>query len=153
MADQTIPSLTETTSLQRKDLLYVAKKSLQGGFADRQASMIALARFIRIPQTEEKSSNYVIQASECDKRWFSNKDATSGIQFSLPTAADGLEVGFVIETADDITVVPQALDTLFPTGVTDGTALTASVLGSAIYLRGFSEGWCILSEVGTWSTV
>jgi hypothetical protein len=153
MADQTIPSLTEATTVFDADLVYVARKGLQGGFSDNHATVATLGRFLRTGQTEEKSSNYVISVAECDKRWFSNKDSTLSIEFSLPPAADGLEVGIVLEENESVVVAPQGTDTLFPTGVSDGVKITASLAGATVYLRGFSEGWCILSEVGTWVTV
>lgn len=153
MANKSIPQLNPDTSPKRTYLFYTAKRKNQGGYVDRKSELSTLKIFSNTSRTMPKGGNYTVSATECDDRWFSNRNAVAAITFSLPPVQPGLVVGFTIEKSYSVTITPNVNDKIMPDGGADGVSIIATVVGSSITLRGYDDGWHVLSEVGSWIAV
>jgi hypothetical protein len=153
MQNKTVPQLTPNTSPQATDLVYVSKRKSQGGYIDRKAELVVVKVFSNTSRTMPKTGDYSVSSAECDDRWFSNRNALSTLTFYLPSVVVGIKVGFLIESPHAVIVTPQLNDRIVPDGVSDGVSISASGIGSSIFLRGYVDGWHVLSEVGNWSAV
>lgn len=147
MANRSIPELTENTSPGSTDLIYLAMKSPQGLYYDRHCLMGVFKKYVVIDKTTKKASSYLVTNDDCDKRWISNQGSIATVVYTLPTAAEGLEVGFVVEEPFDLEIQVMPGDKISQTY----TAATSSSIGSALYFKGSSGYWVIVSQVGTWS--
>ncbi len=147
-----VTELDLNTSPKVTDLVYVARVGAGPSWADKKVVCQTLKDFVNVNQTEIKGGSYTIQASECDKRWFSNGYATGEISFALPAAVDGMEIGIFVESSYTLNFYPQPTALIFPTNVTPGDGLSSNTVGSSIYLRALGSSWQIVSQEGTWTT-
>ena len=153
MENKSVPELNPNLSPQATDLIYVSKRKSQGGYIDRKAQLTAVKVFSNTSRTIVKTGDYTVPASECDDRWFSNRNALGSVRFTLPSVVVGAKIGFLIESSHSVVVTPQTSDKIVPDGVTDGVSVSSSGLGSCIFLRGYPDGWHVMSKVGNWSAV
>lgn len=142
--------LTETISPAGTDIVYVAKRHQSGSFADRKASLTTTKSYVRTDKLTVKTGDYAIPIGQCDKRWFSNRDASTDVVFYLPVAEEGKEIGILLEASHKITIQPDSVDMIRPLSFIDGEAIESSTLGDNVYLRAYYDGWYIVSQEGTW---
>ena len=145
-----VTELTETTSPVGTDLVYISKRGTSGSFSDRKSKMTTVKNFSRTDKTIARTGDFAIVIGQCDKRWFSNRNAVSTITITLPTAVDGKEVGVLLEVNQKIIIKPQATDMITPITIIDGESIECSTIGNNVYLRGYTDGWYIVSQEGTW---
>jgi len=118
---------------------------------DRKVTFANFKKYVNTDKTVIKNSDYTIPISQCDKRFYSNRDATGTIIIYLPKSVDGIEVGFELEENQKIKLQPDSADKMTPISGTAGVAIECSVKGSCIYLRGYTNGWYVVSQQGTWT--
>jgi hypothetical protein len=122
-----------------------------GFYYDRQTALGILKNFSNFCRLTGKTANYTVGATQCDKRWFSNKSSIINIVFMLPESDNSYEIGFVVEESFKITVTPQPTEIIVPKTISVGSSIESSTVGSSIYLKGIGGKWQIISESGTWS--
>lgn len=151
MANRSIPELTDNASPSVTDLAYMATRSHVGFYYDRKCLLSVLKKFVTLMRTTKKPTGYIVTSGECDKRYMSNQGATANTVFTLPLSVGELEIGFVIEENYKLTIVPNPIDRIMPTGVSIGVSIESSVQGSSVYLKGYAGGWLMVSQGGTWT--
>ena len=148
---KTVIQLPENTSPQATDLFYVAKGAYTGSYMDRKVTFANFKKYVNTDKTVIKNSDYTIPISQCDKRCYSNRDATGTIIIYLPKSVDGAEIGFELEENQKIKLQPDSIDKMTPISDTAGVAIECSVKGGCISLRGYPNGWYVVSQQGTWT--
>lgn len=148
---KTVLELTENTSPKATDLFYVAKGSPIGSYLDRKVTLANFKKYINTDKTVVKKSDYTMPITQCDKRWYSNQDVTEAIIIYLPKSEDGKEIGFILEENQTMKIQPNISDKITPISSTSGEAVECSVRGSCIYIRGYTSGWYVVAQQGTWT--
>ena len=148
---KSVPELPENTNPQGIDLFYLAKAGSLGSYSDKKSNLENIKKYVKVSKTVIKSGSYTISINQCDKRWYSNRDATSSIIFVLPKSEDGKEVGILLEENKTVRITPNPLDIISPISTTIGQSIQCNIRGNNVYLRGYPDGWAIVSQEGTWN--
>ena len=81
-----------------------------------------------------------------------NNGASGAIIFTLPATSEKLNYTFHVLETQILRIDPNASDTIFPLGVSDGKYIESNTKGSTIRLEADpdGDGWIIVSQTGTW---
>ena len=85
---------------------------------------------------------------------FTNEGDEDGAEVTLPSAASGLEIRFVVQAAQTLTITAGSGDTIRVAALATSAAgsVTSNVVGSAITLLAINATeWVATAVVGSWS--
>lgn len=101
-----------------------------------------------------KTADYTVTATDAQAKVFHNTGAAGTVIFTLPTAAAGLRVTFIVTAAQILRIFTGTTDTI-RVAASASTATTgyvqASTIGNAITLVCIGTQWVAESYVGTWT--
>jgi hypothetical protein len=106
-----------------------------------------------VPLTAQASTPVTLTA-ESSGRTYTNEGASAEINFTLPTAAAGLEFKFIVQDTDGIQVNAATGDTIRVAGSVSAAAgnIDAATIGNAVHLVAINATeWIAQSYVGTWN--
>ncbi len=146
MADKYLPHLKELTSLQDDDLFYIVSDGDYKSYLKEMRKYFNPS-YVTIPKT----FSYNITVDESYGNWFSNEGAFAAISFKLPIISDGMYVCFVVQTAKNMLITPQASDLIMGFSTYGGQSIKSSTIGDTVVLRATSNNWHISRIFGSWS--
>jgi len=117
-----------------------------------QAGTDAYISFVDEPWRFDRTSNFTV-SSRLDNCVLTNNGASGAIIFTLPATSEKLNYTFHVLEAQTLQIDPNASDTIFPLGVSDGKYIQSNTKGSTIQLQADpdGDGWIIVSQTGTWT--
>jgi hypothetical protein len=104
-------------------------------------------------QVEAKTSAMVVTTAVSGKV-FTNKGATTQVNFTLPSAAVGLQYTFIVQDSDGVRVTAASGDTIRIAGSVTAAAghIDNSTIGGVVTLLAVdATEWFAISYVGTWA--
>lgn len=150
MADKYLPELQSTTVLQDDDLVYVTGVTTH----DFSVNCKNLRNVFKpLLPSVDKTLSYTVQVSDCDGKWFSNHGAVSTVEFTLPLADDGLEVGFFVTDNKYVVVTPLLSNRIVLLASMDGQSVRSTDVGASLFLRATNHEWYVVHRSGNWAAV
>lgn len=120
----------------------------------REIARFGFAAELEIESTATTGSPRLLTALECQGKVFTNEGATAKVGFTLPPAAPGLEVAFLIQDVDGMRIVAGSGDTIRVAGTASAAAgyIEATAIGTAVRLRAVNATeWIAESHELTWT--
>ncbi len=102
---------------------------------------------------ETKTANYSILISDSGK-CFNNIGATGEVDLSLPTAAAGLRYSFIVDAAQTVKIIAQALQSIALESIISATggSIEADTPYQALTIESHKAGfWVVTSATGSWT--
>jgi hypothetical protein len=148
MADKRLIQLNETTKLDDLDLVY----STGPVSSDAAITLKVLRDLVNPVETiVDKSVSYNVLPADCDGGWFSNKNAWTSVNFSLPEASDNLTIGFIVEESEQLIITPTVNDKVAFINTIDGDDIRSNTIGDSVFLRATNNDWYIVYLGGSWT--
>jgi len=151
MSNKKVTDLIEEVSPTDDDLIYIGDRSQTGTYSDKKLHLQDLKLFVLRNRNNDKNIDYTISSSQCDKRYCTNRFATSTVTFNLPKSDGDLEIGFIVESSKTLSINPDDTDIIYPISSTAGQKISSFVAGNIIYLKSISGGWCIMYKSADWT--
>lgn len=141
-----LDDMTEETSVANNDNLLLHDES------EGAANRITVAN-LKKRNVEAKTASYPIVAGD-NAKVFTNEGAAGSVTFTLPAAAAGYELTFVVQAAQSFVVTANTGDTIRIGGsvsTSAGTA-TSSSIGSVLKIVSINATeWVAVSYTGSWA--
>ena len=108
--------------------------------------------FVDQPWRFDRTSDLTL-SSRYDEVVLTNNGASGTVTYTLPATSEKLNYTFHVLEAQILRIDPNASDTIFPLGASDGKYIQSNTKGSTIKLQADpdGDGWLIVSQTGTWT--